>query len=300
MKTKKINTNNNMPRSASKIMSKRDLLSDVPPFDNPLETMYKYTSFKCTFDILMKNKIYFAKFSQFNDPFDGPITFDLDTPEGRKTFMTNLKKKARESGRYITIDEQEFVANPSEADMLVRKMNEWQKKDSTGFCCLTDTYQSLPMWAHYADNHKGCCLIFDFSKYSSQKSHEDRFPFHCIKEIEYQADPRKYNMDHIWHFYAYKSCEWEYEHEWRAVMFDKNMLPSLSSDPFLYRESNGAGLYPLGDFLCGVILGYNMTDADKKSIKVVARQRGISVQQASPKLYKYGIHLDKVDSKQPS
>ena len=254
--------------------------------------MYKYTSFERTFDILMNNKIYFAKFSEFNDPFDGSVAFDLDTPEGIKTFMKNLKKTARESGINIPIHERKFEADPSEADMFVDKINEWQKNDSTGFCCLTDTCQSLPMWAHYADNHNGCCLIFDFSKYSSQKSDKDRFPFHFIKKIEYRANRRKYNMGHIWHFYAYKSFEWRYEHEWRAVMFDKNVLPSLSSDPFLYRESNGAGLYPLCDFLRGVILGYNMEDAYKEVIKIAARQRGIYVQQASPERYKYGMRLE--------
>ena len=192
-----------------------------------------------------------------------------------------------------------LMDDPSEANIFARNVvNRWQEEDSTGFCCLTDTYQSLPMWAHYADNHAGCCLVFDFSKYSDQRLQKDRFPFHYMKKIEYQVSLPKHNMDSIRHEYSYKSHEWEYEHEWRAVMFDKSVPRQLlRPNSFLTRESNGAGLYPLGDFLHGVILGYKMKNDDKKDINVAARQRGIFVQQASPELYKYGMRLTKVDKR---
>ena len=264
-------------------------------FDEPPKTMYKYTSFKRTFDVLMNNKIYFAKFSDFNDPFEGLTSLNLDTCEGRKAFTKYLEKNAPEYGKSMNIEyNQKLVDNPSEANILARNIvNSWQK-DSTGFCCLTDTCQSLPMWAHYADNHAGCCLVFDFSKYSDQKLQKDRFPFHYMKKIEYQENLPKYNMDGPSHDYSYKSREWEYEHEWRAIMFDKTVSRNFNS--FLGRKSNGSGLYPLGDFLYGVILGYKMKDDHKKSIKVAARQRGIYVQQASPELYKYGMRLTEIDN----
>ena len=286
--------NNMMPQSASKVKDMHDLHFDEPP-----KTMYKYTSSKRAFDILMNNKIYFAQFSEFNDPFDRLVALDIDTPEGRKIFIENSKKKAHEFGRDITIENQKFVDNPSEADIFARTiMNSWQTEDTTVFCCLTDTYQSLPMWAHYAGNHTGCCLVFDFSKYSNQKSLKGNFPFHYMKRIEYQDDLPKYNMDSTWHDYSYKSREWEYEHEWRAVMFGKSRLRQLLlPHSFLNKVSNGAGLYPLGDFLHGVILGHKMKDNDKKDINVAARQRGIFVQQASPELYKYGMRLTKVDKR---
>ena len=266
---------------------------DIPP-----EKMYKYTSFDRALDILMRNKIYFAKLSQFNDPFERLMTFGSDTSEGRRILIENIVKHAIERRLDIVITEeqkQEFVDNPSAADAFNRAVIDMLKKDPTGFCCLTDTDQSLPMWAHYADNHTGCCLIFDFSKYPNQKTEEDIFPFHHMKKIEYKENLPTYNMDRPWHDYFYKSNEWQYEHEWRAIMFNKDV--SLKSpNPFLRQKSHGTGLYSLGDFLCGIILGNKMRDAHKKSIKVVARQRGISVQQASPKLYKYGIHLTDVDS----
>ena len=266
--------------------------------DTPLKKMYKYTSFHRALDILMRNKIYFAKLSQFNDPFERLMTIDSNTPKGRRTFIENMEKYMIERSPDAVITEeqkQEFVDNPSAADAFNHAVIDMLKKDSTGFCCLTDTYESLPMWAHYANNHTGCCLVFDFSKYPNQATEEDTFPFHHMKKVEYRENLPTYNMGRPWHDYFYKSNEWQYEHEWRAIMFNKEV--SLKSpNPFLRQKSHGTGLYSLGDFLCGIILGNKMMDVHKKSIKIAARQRRISVQQASPKLYKYGIHLTDVDS----
>ena len=271
-----------------------ELTLDIPP-----KKMYKYTSFDRALEILMRNKIYFAKLSEFNDPFERLVTLGSDTPEGRRALIENMAKKAIERWPDTVITEeqkQEFVDNPSKADMLNHAViDAFFKKDSTGFCCLTDTYQSLPMWAHYANNHTGCCLVFDFSKYPNQKTEENNFPFHHMKKIEYKENLPTYNMDRLWHDYSYKSNEWQYEHEWRAIMFNKDVLKKFPNS-FLSRKSNGAGFYSLGDFLCGIILGNKMKDIHTKSIKVAARQRSIYVQQASPQLYKYGIHLTEVDS----
>ena len=262
-------------------------------YDNPPETMYKYTSFKSAFNILKNNEIYFAKLSEFNDPFDGLMTPGLSTIEERKTFIENAKKTALEQGSNSTISkdlEQMLMNNQETADQLARTVADGLVKiDSHGFCCLTNTCQSLPMWAHYADNHAGCCLVFDFSTYSRQKQ-EECFPFNYMKEIKYHDDLPAYNMEGAWHYYAHKSREWEYEHEWRAIMYDKESLQQHYPNSFLSKKSNGSGLYPC-NFLCGVILGDKMEDAYKEVIKIVAHQRKIYVQQASRKLYEYGIEV---------
>ena len=270
-----------------------ELTLDIPP-----KKMYKYTSFDRALDILMRNRIYFAKLSEFNDPFERLMTLGSDTPEGRKAIIEYIAKEASKSDMIVPEKQkQEFVDNPSKADMLTRALiDELFKQNSTGFCCLTDTYQSLPMWAHYANNHTGCCLMFDFSKHSYQKPEEYTFPFHYMIKVEYREKLPKYNMDRLWHDYSYKSIEWQYEHEWRAIMFDKDISRELSS--FLRKKSNGADFYSLGNFLREVILGNKMSDTHKMCIMLAAKQRNISVRQASPKLYEYGICLDEVDSKQ--
>ncbi len=41
-----------------------------------------------------------------------------------------------------------------------------------GFLSFTKTYKSPTMWAHYADNHKGCCVHFRFPSLPEQKSYD--------------------------------------------------------------------------------------------------------------------------------
>ena len=259
-------------------------------YDQPLKTMFKYTSFKNAFNILTNNKIYFAKLSEFNDPFDGLMAPDLSTKEKKESYIKDAKQMFGINSSMEYNQEQEFLNNQEHADKLARiTADEVAKGDPNGFCCLTHTSDSLPMWAHYANNHTGCCLVFDFSKYLDQKE-EDQFPFHNIKKIEYQKDFPMHSLRRFWHYYAHKSLEWEYEKEWRAVMFAKPFMQSYPN-PFLAQKSNGPGLYSLGDFLCGVILGDKMEDAYKEVIKSVAHQRNINVQQASRKLYEYGIEV---------
>ena len=263
-------------------------------YDKPPEKMYKYTSFKSAYSILKSNKIYFAKLSEFNDPFDGLVTPDLSTIEKREVFIENAKKKTLELERNWIMDEnleQTIVNNQEVADQFARTVADGLvAADFNGFCCLTDTCQSLPMWSHYADNHAGCCLVFDFSTYSSQKQEEKRFPFNFMKEIKYHDHLPMLDMYRIGYYYAHKSREWEYEHEWRAIMYQKEIFQQHYSNSVLSRESNGSGFYPC-NFLCGVILGDKMEDAYKEVIKIIARQRKIYVQQASRKLYEYGIKV---------
>ena len=50
-------------------------------------------------------------------------------------------------------------------------------RKENGLLCFTKTYKSPPMWAHYADNHKGCCVHFRFPALPKQNSCERNLGF---------------------------------------------------------------------------------------------------------------------------
>ncbi|WP_343015543.1 DUF2971 domain-containing protein [Akkermansia muciniphila] len=50
-------------------------------------------------------------------------------------------------------------------------------RKENGFLSFTKTYKSPPMWAHYADNHKGCCVHFRFPALPKQNSCERNLGF---------------------------------------------------------------------------------------------------------------------------
>jgi hypothetical protein len=42
----------------------------------------------------------------------------------------------------------------------IRELNELTKRNLS-ICCFSETRDSMLMWTHYADQHRGCCLEFD-------------------------------------------------------------------------------------------------------------------------------------------
>ena len=276
-------------------MDRADFSSDTPP-----ETLYKYASFDRVKQILEGGEIYFAAPREFNDPFDGLVVIRTKTLAEREELANNIENKLREMNELPhdwEAKKHAIIHDESKAKEFAKRVRDgWKKSDRTGFCCLTDNCQSLPMWAHYADNHKGCCLAFNFSADFAEIAPEDRFPFYFIKQIAYQDELPKYGMDRVWFDYFYKSGEWAYEREWRAVMFDSGLLPpSEQTDSFLSKKCHGFGPYPLRDHLWRkVILGSKMKKDDKQAIITLARRRSIAVWQATPDPYDYGMSIAKI------
>ena len=94
-------------------------------------------------------------------------------------------------------------------------------KDTTGVSCLSESKDSLLMWAHYANNHRGFCVEYDLLEinrslrftavpviYSEEKTCFDFF------------DPQSIGKD-TWKLFIQsltsKSPEWRYEKEWRII-----------------------------------------------------------------------------------
>jgi len=79
--------------------------------------------------------------------------------------------------------------------------------------CLSATWQSPVMWAHYADKHKGLCLGFDVAG-ASEVLYESKRLKHELDEsqsgVRNAADLIKIAM-------TTKFKEWAYEKEWRGV-----------------------------------------------------------------------------------
>lgn len=116
----------------------------------------------------IKQKLWFTRLSDFKDPFEAnffykPVTAKkiLDSeqlfgcPELTKDFLENELMKP-------------------EADEMLGKLQ--FKNDffqSHGAICFTFDPSNIPMWAHYASEHKGYCVVFEidldfiYQKYKS-------------------------------------------------------------------------------------------------------------------------------------
>jgi len=98
----------------------------------------------------------------------------------------------------------------------------WAKKkeqviSSLGVVCFRESRSNILMWSHYADSHKGVCLIYDSEERPIKRW--KNFKFYKIKyDVNRQIDVLTYGFEKA--FYALlttKSIDWEYEKEHRLI-----------------------------------------------------------------------------------
>ena len=132
-----------------------------------------------------------------NEHFDDEVANFLLSYDGIKEAVGNVAKYLKEEneGRHLYLEKSIYVACFSESDNLL----------------------SSRMWAHYANNHSGVCVEYDFDAVKNAS------PFGCIP-VRY-ADDYRYllNTNNIsedvanyLQFFT-KSKEWKNEKEWRVA-----------------------------------------------------------------------------------
>ena len=203
-----------------------------------------------TLDCLENNSVYLRDSNTFNDPYemkafimhskDSLLTnqqkenllqdFDPEwknkNRRGRK-FILNRINTQRDAEKHIknlpiyqSIKDKEFFpeANDPNEDYYL------SGDDKTLVGCFSSTNKSILMWSHYADNHRGVCIGYDFNKYKHLlypiDYREDYFD-NCSQNVAdspYAADCAK----------LIKCIEWCYEHEWRIILTEF-MVKKLNS-----------------------------------------------------------------------
>lgn len=115
-------------------------------------------------------EIFACEPDRLNDPFDCQID-----PKG------SLRRAIKNT------------SDPKRAQVLQQIAEEFERKDprekQRGVCCFSLSPQSHLMWSHYADSHKGVCLLYDFpSDYFPQKYQHalnDQFYFVGCAKVDY-------------------------------------------------------------------------------------------------------------------
>ncbi len=138
--------------------------------------LYKYYSSSLELDkYLLNPTIKLSQTSGLNDPFEGKITNSI--------IKTITNKMALYEGLTSSGSERQDNVN------MRRVINEVM--DSFGIVSLSETQRNLLMWAHYASEHRGCCIGYANEMLSS---HRDK-----INEDEecYSYFPTKVNYDSV-------------------------------------------------------------------------------------------------------
>ncbi len=131
----------------------------------------------------------------------------------------------------------------------------WRKKQYR-LLCLTNNIHSTTMWANYASDYKGYCLVFSADDSFSQ-----------AKEMDYDNQQKIVDGDSltddefetaIMQSLLSKKAEWSYEKEWRIL------------------EKKEAGDYSFKqDELLGIVIGHEMDKLHKEYVLDSCAKRGI-------------------------
>lgn len=156
-----------------------------------------------------------------------------------------------------------------------------QLRKSFGIACFSEVYDSLLMWSHYADYHRGICLEYSFEDikklvpfcpiiYTDQ--FENFLNYIDIRKEEINREAMK--------LFLSKSKDWAYENEWRIV-------DTLSEDS----EEKGKllkGLNPLK-----ILMGCQIDDTNERKIIKVANKLHISAAKMKMDTKRFRVYVDK-------
>lgn len=175
-----------------------NLVSDMKK--RGLTSIYKYRQGSEQDLINLENNVLASvKYYMFNDPFEYQLSIDS---EYIKNYCHSIL------GNVIDYESPEFLLC---YDEIIKIVNDLTKRYN--ICCLAEEKESLLMWSHYANEHRGYCIeynIFEVQKMNpvfSPVMYSDNMPIIFREDMLDQLNRGNYT----------KSLYWSYEKEWRIV-----------------------------------------------------------------------------------
>ena len=242
--------------------------------------LYQYTKVKHSEDLINNNLMFMRNLDQLNDPLEGDLKCEFD----------NMIKITLDEEIFKDVSEEEKEIIKSEYKKMEIKKYKigWDKvKETVSIACFSEKYDINPMWAHYADNHKGVCIEYNF--WEDKLLRDICFPVYyvdkaynnyiCLKILkEFKAKNRLISQ-----LFLKKGKYWNYEKEWRIVIPN-----NFKSDKLNFRWKNRKRYL---EFLKpkSVYLGYNINNDDKKYMKSLCRDYDIKIYKMIKDDYGYNL-----------
>ena len=134
-----------------------------------------------------------------------------------------------------------------------------------GVVCLSEVCDSILMWSHYAENHKGVCFEFiraednalGDSESCSPVKYDRHYPIIDLGQMLLKQDGETFES-----MMKTKSGDWAYEKEWRLITEEGDQECQLPGP------------------ISRVILGIKIEDPFKSNIKTLCQERNIPCVQA--------------------
>ena len=296
--------------------SEEDIKKITSPVSEAISQMMPASLFRCrrcdvnSIDALKNDIIYAGTADGFNDPYDTLVRYDLealeegvnrvmnkeslehlkmwiaqgnDFPEGvKQTLPEDMQSAFRE--KLLSLEDLSEYAPRFEETRhtlisMMRMLFPVLAEESKRYCriaCFSESIDSILMWSHYADSHKGFALEYDFRPtlknpfrniliapvvYDEERMDVSSF---IAMEFLHLIGIKTKTPDMASHLKValHKSAVWAYEKEWRLVDYTFHELTDKTGSAIPYRPA-------------AIYYGARMDAENKGLLHGIAREKGL-------------------------
>ena len=262
------------------------------------EIVYKYRNWKDKYhkNVLRKNELYMSSPKDLNDPFDCRIPTNFTLLNTQETKACYAHFQCLFYSKEIQLQGSKYNDTfPKILDDL-QDINQYQKNyeeilfnaqnDDYAILSLSGRWDSIAMWSHYGDQHKGYCVGFYEEKMRNSKIFGMGGPVHYNKNDGFPLiRPYEWGMEKLFKMSHTKAKEWKYEKEYRLT-------------DLLNREGENipkSRVRPIPDgFIAEIVIGLMTPQNHKQEILKIASKKSIKVYQTEKVPFKFKIKRTRI------
>ena len=232
-------------------------------------------------ETIKANKLWYRAPSKYNDVFDCDIAVDESALKKCAMQLVPDGTKIRD-GSYAWKNLQKAL---HKAKQSLRSTIE-SLRSSMGVTCFSESDESLLMWAHYANDHRGICVEYDLLEINKQLKFTPVPIIYSKERVCFSVlNPETIEKDSIALFLrsiTTKSKEWDYEHEWRIVRDHAACGDRWDS------ENQGALL----DMICpsSITLGCAAEEKTENKLKAYCQEKRIPLYKMQKDEFQYRLN----------
>jgi hypothetical protein len=231
--------------------------------------------------IFRHNELYFSSPPQFNNPFDCRVQASINaTDDDWEEYLDGMLKGKHPDWDYddrqIIVRElikEGWMKNPVTQQKIVDALQEAVNK--VGVYCLSEVYDDILMWSHYADGHRGFCMQFRIKP--------EMYPFgKLLFKVEYAST------------YPQITILREREDQTRKALLTKAYFLKHEKEWRILDPDNGPGIRVYqAEMLAGIIFGCEMPHESRQLIREWTKGREIPLKfhQTVKKETEFGLDI---------
>ena len=270
--------------------------------------LYRYRNFsEKNIDALVNDRLYFSIPEYFNDPYDNLVYADVEKivmnvathiGYGMKDYLERLNKKdpilaGPATAFWYGNKREEFLQGFFE--YIVESIEDIKRKvrKNVKIICFSKIHDSMLMWSHYADNHKGFMLVYAledimnalrYDETETETARKTRLePVEYVEnkldlteEIDAYTRSRRPNAGDVIppdgdipqpklrKMITQKAKDWSYENEWRLI---PRTIDLEHESPLCYIECVPTA----------IVLGAKCEKENREKILNIARNKNLPV-----------------------